>query len=1040
MYWRMEKKKFDRINHIVATFVLVFSCFVYLSTIEPTASFWDCGEFIASSYKLEVGHPPGNPVFQLFARIFTLFTDAEHAAAAVNCMSAICSAFTIFFLFLTIVHFGRRILEKSGKKLTLSNTIALMGAGLTGSLACCFSDTFWFSAVEAEVYAMSSLLTAIVFWAILKWEEEADQPYANRWIVLICFLMGLSIGVHLLNLLAIPPIVFIYYYKHHSEKPISLKNSFLALCVSGILVAIILFGIIPYLPKIIGFVDRLFVNGLGFNYNIGATIFMLLIFVACFLLLKHFRAHHKAMAHTITLCLTTIIIGYSAFAVVMIRAAANPPTNEYQPDNPYTLVRYIGREQYGSNPIIYGQAFTSTYEAKESDYYTPLNGKYVKTSAPLSAHYPSGTKMLFPRMWSSQSDAHISFYEAYTNGKYKTNSVIMSNGEKRTNKMPYFKDNLHFFFDYQLNHMYWRYFMWNFVGRQNDLHSQVPGDPTKGNWESGIKFIDNIRLGDQSIGPDYIINNKSKNHYYFLPLILGLIGFFFQLRKDGRNCWVTFLMFFLTGIAIIIYLNQTPYQVRERDYAYAGSFYVFTIWIGLAVLAIKGWLDKLFGANKNEEGIINKKTLSSAGIASVFAISVSILMGCENWDDHDRSNRYTARDYAYNYLQSCDQNAILVTHGDNDTFPLWYLQEVEGIRTDVRIMNTSLLGMDWYIDQMKCKANDSEPLNISLQREQYLFGTNDYVPVYDVNLSVTPTAKEVMDIFKDPKYHNRGNNGIIASKKMIVPVNKENAIKYGLVPESEANNLLDYIELNISGSSISKTDLVILDILSNYQWDRPIYFVVESGDCSLNISKYLRYDGFTYKLVPQVCDGDLRKMDSDLMYHKLKNVYAFDNMKKDNYHIDYQNLFTMAAVSPLRSVFYNTAEYLYNENKFDKATEILDMCYEITPDTNIPYNLSVLSSMNEYVIINSINLYLRLGEIEKANKLTDIFITETIKAIAYFSQKIHPNTALSETELSRNIQFFAYVISTHNSNGNYKKCEELKAALSQITGRPVTVE
>ncbi|MBQ7221956.1 MAG: DUF2723 domain-containing protein [Bacteroidales bacterium] len=1024
----MEKKTFDRINHIVAVVVLAISCFVYLATIEPTASFWDCGEFIASSYKLEVGHPPGNPVFQLFARMFAMFSDGEHAAAAVNCMSAVCSGFTIFFLFLTIVHFGRRILEKSGKGLTKANVVALMGAGVAGSLAYCFSDTFWFSAVEAEVYAMSSLLTAIVFWAILKWEED-DGEYANRWIVLICLLMGLSIDVHLLNLLAIPPIVFIYYYKNHKDENISLGKSFLVLCLSALPVALILFGIIPYLPKILGFVDRIFVNGFKLGYNSGATVFMVLLFAALFLLMKRFRAKGKAVAHTVTLCLTTIIIGYSAFAVVIIRASANTPTNEYQPDNPYTLARYLAREQYGSNPIIYGQAFTSTYEAKESTYYTPLNGQYYKTPAPLTADYPAGAKMFFPRMWSNQSDAHTNFYEFYTEGRYKTNTVVMSNGERRTNKMPYFKDNLRFFFDYQMNHMYWRYFMWNFVGRQNDIHGQVPGDPSRGNWESGIGFIDKARLGDQSVGPDFIVNSKAKNHYFFLPLLLGLIGFFFQLRKDSRNSWVTFLLFFLTGIAIIIYLNQPPYQVRERDYAYAGSFYVFTIWIGLAVLAVKGWFERLSG-----------KSLVSAGVASALCIAVAILMGCQNWDDHDRSNRYTARDYAYNYLQSCDKDAILFTHGDNDTFPLWYLQEVEGIRTDVRIMNTSLLGMDWYIDQMKCKVNDSKPVNLSLNRIDYLYGTNDYVPTYDVALSVTPTANEVLQIFKDQRYRTRGNNGIIASRKMVVPVNKENAVKYGIVPEKEADQLLDYIELNVAGTSITKTDLVILDLLSNYEWDRPIYFVTEDGDCSFQLGQYLRNEGFIFKLVPQICTGENRKMDAELVYDRLMHIYEFDRIKKDNYYIDYQNLFTMSAVTPLRNIFINTAEYLYNEGEDEKALQLLDKCFEVAPNANVPYNLTLFSSMNEYNIIYAVDLYLALGETEKANEITDRFIDETVAAMAYYAQPFVDGAALNDKELERNIQYFAYMISIHRSRGNTAKASELRRMLSDITGSPVTIQ
>ena len=582
---------FDRIKNIVAIAILAISSFVYLSTIEPTASFWDCGEFIASSYKLEVGHPPGNPMFQLVARFFTIFTDSAHAAAAVNCCSAMCSAFTIFFLFLTIVHFGRRIQEKRLKPLTTGSAIAILGAGAAGALAYCFSDTFWFSAVEGEVYAMSSLVTAIVFWAILKWEEHYGEPYNDRWIVFIALILGLSIGIHLLSLLVIPVIVFVWYYRSHEGEKMTIWKGLLMLAISGLVLALILFLIIPGVPKLIATVDRWFVNGLGAPFNLGAAIFSLLIFALCFLLLAVFRKKNKPVAHTALLCLTCILIGYSVFAVIVIRANANPPTNEYSPDNPYTLVRYINREQYGSKPVIYGESYKSVYDIKEDEYWTQLDGKYYKTPKPLAADYPAGAKMLFPRLWSTQSSMHEQFYDAYTNGDFRVKAVRMADGSMRKTQMPKQRDNLRYFFDYQLNYMYFRYFFWNFVGRQNDLQGTTPGDPCCGNWESGIKFLDKIRLGDQSVAPDYIAKNKAKNHYFFLPLILGLIGLFYQLRHDGRNGWVTFLLFILTGIAIIIYLNQPPYQPRERDYAYAGSFYVFAIWIGLAVMSLKDAFD-----------------------------------------------------------------------------------------------------------------------------------------------------------------------------------------------------------------------------------------------------------------------------------------------------------------------------------------------------------------------------------------------------------------------------------------------------------------
>ena len=572
----MELKKFKKANNIISLVVLFVASFTYLSTIEPTASFWDCGEFIASSYKLEVGHPPGNPVFQLIARFFTLFGGPEDAAMLVNVMSAMCSAFTIFFLYLTIVHLGRRIVEKTRGALDKNSAIAVFGAGVVGALAYTFSDTFWFSAVEAEVYAMSSLFTAVVFWAMLKWEEEADMPYANRWIILIAFLMGISIGVHLLNLLTIPALVFIYYYKKYE---VTTKRTVMVLMLSGVILAAILYGIIPYLPKMAAYVDLLFVNVMGLPMNLGTSLFVLGILAAGFWGIYWSYRNKKVLLNAIMLCVTLIVIGYSSFAVVVIRSCANTPTNEYQPDNPFTLVRYIGREQYGSNPLIFGETFASQYdEVKTPQYYNVLDGKYVKVDGPAVPVYPTSQKMLFPRMWSSGSgDNYVPFYQMYTEGRGK---VVP--GSKY--KMPTMKDNLAYFFDYQMDFMYMRYFMWNFVGRQNDLQATIPGDKFKGNWESGISFIDKMRLGDQSVGPDYLVNNRAKNHYYFLPLILGLLGLFYQLKKDKRNWVVTMLLFILTGVAIVVYLNQPPMQPRERDYAYAGSFYVFAIWIGLAVM------------------------------------------------------------------------------------------------------------------------------------------------------------------------------------------------------------------------------------------------------------------------------------------------------------------------------------------------------------------------------------------------------------------------------------------------------------------------
>ena len=1013
----MDKKQFNRINSIISACVAVLASLVYLLTIEPTTSFWDCGEFIASSFKLEVGHPPGNPVFNLFARFFTLFTTPEHAAVAVNAMSAICSGLTIFFLYLTIVHFGRRIQEKRGRTMTKAVAVGLFGAGIVGAFAYCFSDTFWFSAVEGEVYAMSSLFTAIALWAALKWEEQADQPYANRWLILICFLMGLSIGVHLLNLLTVPAIVFLIYYKKH-EKPVSFWRAFGVLAASGAILAVVLFGIIPYLPRLAAGVDRLFVNGFGAKFDVGAAIFMALFLAACFLLLFVFRKKGKALAHTITLMVTTIVIGFSLFTITIIRSSAGTPTNEYQPDNPYSLIRYLNREQYGSNPILYGQMFTSPYEVEEKPYWTPLDDKYFHATN-VDATFPAGTKMLFPRMWNGFDERYKEFYKQYVT-KYNTRRVDLY-GRKVNIQMPTMADNLKCFFDYQVNYMYVRYFMWNFVGRQNDLHGDTPGDLTRGNWGSGIGFIDRVRLGDQSEGPDFIVRNRGKNHYFFLPLLLGLIGFFFQLRHDPRNSWVTGLLFLLTGLAIVVYLNQPPYQVRERDYAYAGSFYVFALWIGLGVLAVQNWIERLA---KHEDG------MPAAALAVALGLIVPVLMGCQNWDDHDRSGRYTARDMAWNHLVACGPNALLVTHGDNDTFPLWYAQEVEGVRTDVRIVNSSLLGTDWYIDQMKCRFYESDPVNISIPRRQYLYGTNDFCPVID-KVDRPVLASEALDIFKDSRFTDQGLD-YLPAHKLLIPVNKDNAIRAGIVQESMRDSLEDYIALTISGNNITKFDLIMLDILANYDWSRPIYFV-SRNETKLGLEPWLQYDGFIYKLVPYLNDPSGREdtLDVDAMYDRIMHQYRFESMADTTIHIDYQNLFTFSAVVPVRDLFATTASALIDRGDKKRAEEVLDKCIEVLPERNFPYNVAMFRSLNEWSMLTIIGDYFLIGQPEKALALGDRFADETIKTILYFSTPIgpKPDDILSNKLYEDAVNTYLYLVKLYNAHGRQDAAKALESKL-----------
>lgn len=1007
----MEQKKFKLINNLLGLLVFIIAAFTYLSTIEPTASFWDCGEFIASSYKLEIGHPPGNPVFQLIARFFTLFADNQHAAMMVNAMSAICSALTIMFLFWTITHLVRRIVEKHKETVTAATAISVFGAGLVGSLAYAFSDTFWFSAVEGEVYAMSSLFTAVVFWAMLKWEECADEPHANRWIVLIALLMGLSIGVHLLNLLTIPALVFIYYYKRYNVTNKGLVWVFVLSCV---ILAFILYGIIPFLPKIAAWFDLFFVNVLGFGINTGAAIFLLLLLIASLWAVWYTYKKGKVLANTILLCFTMIVIGYSTFAVVIIRSSANTPTNENQPDNAFSLVRYLAREQYGSNPLIYGETFASPYDIKQESYYAKVDNKYKKVEGPVQPVYDPASKMVFPRMWSSASDDHVKFYKMYTEGRGKS---IAGSDEK----IPLMKDNLAFFFDYQLNWMYLRYFMWNFAGRQNDLHGSTPGDLLRGNWESGITFFDRARLGDQSEGPAYIVKSKAKNHYYMIPLFLGILGFFYQLAKDKRNTWIVTLLFILTGVAIVVYLNQTPYQPRERDYAYAGSFYAFAIWIGLSVPALYDAFRKRIPA------------LVTASSVTLVTLCVPVLMACENWDDHDRSNRYSARDLAYNYLNSCDKQAILVTHGDNDTFPLWYIQEVEGVRTDVRIMNTSLLGTDWYIDQMKRKTYESEPVKLSLPRSEYLYGTNDMIHIVD-RLNRPVPIKAVIDLIANPEAKLQAENGkrysFVASRQLLLPVNVKNAIACGIVSEADSAQILDTLLLKIPEKKnyLTKCEMIVLDMLANYDWSRPIYLVSMGGDLELGLRDYLEYDGFAYKFVPiksSTSLGSPGRVVPEVMYDKCMNVYRWGNLNDPKVNVDYQNLLTFNALMCGRNIYSTTARSLLECGKTKEAVEVLDKMQEYFIPSQFPLNCSLLPSLNEISVMEAIDIYLQAGERDKGLALVNAFMDETYQALNLFTKRFK-GMYLSKYDIEQNLTYILHLSDILKTRGEEKLSAEME--------------
>ena len=1046
----MEKKKFKLWNRIVALAVFLVAAATYLLTIEPTASFWDCGEFIASSYKLEVGHPPGNPVFQLFARFATLFTfgHAEYAALAVNAMNAILSALTILLLYLTTVFLVKRLLRaNSDGTYSLAKSIIIMGSGAVGALAYTFSDTFWFSAVEGEVYAMSSLFTALVFWAMTKWYEQADEPYANRWLVLIAFLMGLSIGIHLLNLLTIPALVFLFFYRKRENSTYSPLQQLGIFLVSVMILAFILYGVIPYLPQLAASFDRFFVNTLGLPFNVGAAFFMLLLLGLCFYGLHYTLKNGKALLNTALLCFTMIVIGFSVFTVVIIRSSVKTPTNEYQPDNPYTLIRYLGREQYGSNPLIYGQAFDSPYKEVCNTYWAPSitvdsdgekQYEYIEARTPVEPEYLPEGKMFFPRMWSSngyipfrdinhpniqgynadaeqnpEPDSHADFYL-----KYISDYTVLKNKYGCTYVMPSFNDNLKFFFDFQMNWMYWRYFMWNFAGRQNDLHGDEPNQ-FKGNWECGIDFIDYHRLGDQSDAPPALKDNKAKNHYYMLPLLLGLLGIFFQFARDKRGCWVTFLMFFMTGIAIVVYLNQPPYQVRERDYAYAGSFYTFSIWIGIAVAALYTWIVQLF--RSIEDASVNaQRNVTIASIVTIVTLGVPTLMAVENWDDHDRSNRYTAVEMAKNYLNSVGKNGILITHGDNDTFPLWYVQEVEGFRTDVRVANTSLLGTDWYIDQMKWATNESAQLDLKLTADKYLYGTNDQILVdpNKENADEVVSLNEMMRVFlkggykiEDPYREEPGHIvDYIPYRKFKIPVNRENVIKYGILPEKYADQIPDEIVLSLSKErgAITKPELFMLDLLSNYQWDRPINMLSMGGDIKIGLQEYLMYEGFSYKFVPiknKMSSYNIGFSDPEDLYYKMKNVYKWDALKRTDYFVDYQNSSTFCGVLPQRLIFVNVAKELMEVGENEKAIEILDMCQECVPEANYPLDMSSYGFNNENWVIEMIATYASLGEYEKAADIMTRLRSQLVKSRDFYERFDSEDAVLLHERISNYIDY-----------------------------------
>jgi len=1063
-------KKYKSINNITGWVVFAVAAVTYLMTIEPTASLWDCGEFIASGYKLEVGHPPGNPVFMVMANFFSHFAggNVSKIAPMVNSMSALASAFTILFLFWTITHLARKILIKDEESFTPARIIAVMAAGVVGALAYAFSDSFWFSAVEGEVYASSSFFTAVVFWAILKWEDCADEKYADRWIIFIAFLMGLSIGVHLLNLLTIPAMGLVYYFRKFE---FSWKGFAISLAVSFVMLALLMWGIMPGVVAISSKFDLFFVNALHLPHNSGMIFHVLIMALLLVAAIKFSRnsennskngllaiaalfftgiwvvsgsaivnilvlaaiagatllyiAKDRVVLNTMLTSILVIMIGYSSMAIIVIRSSASTPLNEDNPSNPFTLLYFINREQYGERPLFRGPY----YNAPVLDYkdgkavYALEKDKYVITHHDLERVYDERFFTLFPRMWSDQAD-HIEAYKQWGGTNGVPLQVTDQSGRKTILKKPRFTENVRFMFKYQFNYLYFRYFMWNFAGKQND--TQGTGGAINGNWITGINFIDTPRVGTPDLPSDQK-NDPSRNRYFLLPLLLGLAGLFYQVNRDSKNWWIIALLFLMTGIAIVFYLNQYPNQPRERDYAYAGSFYFFSVWIGLGVLFLFELLSKLTG---------EKLAAPVAGLLSFLAVPV--IMGSQNWHDHDRSGRYLARDVAFNYLESCAPNSILFTNGDNDTFPLWYAQEVEGKRTDIRVCNLMLLNTDWYIDQMKLKTYSSDPLPVTLPTKKYYDGINNQTFIIE-------KTKDPVDIKTVINWVNSENQGtkvqvsptevldIIPTRTIRIPVDARKVIASGAVKPEDSAKIVPYIDIKLKGNSILKSQLIVLDILAHNDWKRPIYFVTGYNNDALGLEEYFQLEGLAYRFVPIKSENkswvEYGRIDPDILYQNMMKKFAWGGANDKKVDIDYNHKRTLLVVRA-RLNYAKLANALSHQGKKEKAVEVLDYCMKTFPLDIIPY---------DPYVPDLIEGYFNAGDKAKGIEMTRALCTHYYEQLDYYMKQTPYIISSADYEIQSAIQFTSRVANMCTAAGETdlgteinKKLEDYYAAYMGI--------
>jgi len=1021
-------KKFKTTNNILGWATFLISAVVYLVTVEPTVSWWDCGEFITSAFKLEVGHPPGAPVFMIIGRFFTLFApDTGKVALMANALSALASAGTVMFLYWTIVHLARKLFPQEALK--PAEKIIVWGSGLVGALAFTFTDSFWFSAVEGEVYALSSLFTAVVFWAILKWENVADQPFANRWIILIAYLVGLSIGVHLLNLLAIPAIAYVYYFRKY---PFSWRGVVKAGAVAIGILAFMQFLIIPGVATLAFWFDLFFVNTIGLPFNSGVMIYIaVLVFLAAWLI-RYTHKKRKPILNMVVVSIVVILIGYSSFGVILIRASANPPMNQNHPDNAYGLLYYLNREQYGDRPLVHGPYYNAPRQGFSGvkSIYNKVDGKYVITSTTHEKPvYDPRFTTLFPRMYSDNPD-HIQVYKDW--GKVKGKRIRVSGqGESQVLVKPKFSENLRFFFTYQLGHMYLRYFMWNFAGKQNDTQSD--GTFLNGNWISGFPFLDKGRIGPTDKLPEHKKNHPSNNTYYLLPLLFGIIGLMHQYNQGsvGKKYFsVTALLFFFTGIAIIIYLNQYPIQPRERDYAYAGSYYAFAIWIGLAVPAFYSALRR-----------ISDSRFIAGAVVGLSLLLVPGILARENWNDHDRSGRYMARDIARNYLESCAPHAILFTYGDNDTFPLWYVQEVEGVRPDIRIVNLSYLGMDWYVNQQTFAQNEAAPMPFSFSRDKYYIGVRDGVLINDRGIGPVELGKAMEFIGSDDvRSKVRVTSGdrmdYLPTRQLFLDVDKEKVLASGIVKPEDAHLIADRIEFTINKSYLVQSEWVILNVLAANNWERPIYFdhsLLFTGN--IFVTDWLQFEGLAYRFVPiktKTEDVFKGRIDSEILYDNVMNKFTWGNINDPDIYLDDYNQKSLK-ITQTRYMFGRLAEQLNREGKKDSAIAVVDRMFELFPSEQIPLTFDSFPAARQYYVA---------GAYDKGNKEVRELADNSFEELEYYlSLPENMANAIRQDQnqqiaFIRNLESLTRQFHQEELNTNiHTRIQELITALSQEAGQ-----